>query len=50
MYPQRTEALSAYTRFQNAIAGDRERGAPLPPQRAENARRGPRVRAQDRLP
>jgi hypothetical protein len=27
--------------FQNPIAGDRERGAPLPPQRAQNARRGP---------
>ena len=32
--------------FQNLIAGDRERAAPLPPQRAKNARRGPRVRAQ----
>jgi hypothetical protein len=29
MYPQRTEALSAYTRFHNAIAGDREPGALL---------------------
>jgi RecB family exonuclease len=29
--------------FQNAIAGDRERGAPLPPQRAQNARWGPRL-------